>query len=539
MMREEIKKLTEKAIKELQKAKRLPKFDIPEIKVEKPEIKEFGDYSTNVAMIIAAKTGRDPAEIAGIISEKIYYNSALESVLWEKPGFINFFLSKEYLQKQVEKVLSGGEKFGELKIGKKKKIDIECICANPTGELHIGHGRGAFLGETLTNVFKKSGFRVFRSHYANDAKSSSQIKELGRTALGRGTTYLNDYLEKKINEIEPKIGKCKNEREAGSLLAQEVQKDIKNFIENKLKIRFDFWVSEEKDLYQTGKINKIYNWLEKQGLVYKKDGAQWLKTSEYGDTKDWVIVRETGEFTYLLPDIAYHKDRFNKKYDRIINIWGADHQGHVSKIKAVSKMLGYKGELVFLITQVVRLKGEKMSKRKGKVVTLEWLINEAGLDAVKFIYLMKSLDAQMEFDLDLAKKQSEKNPVYYVQYAHARICSILRKAKTPAFAKASVGKAKRKAKNYDLLNHPSELNLIKQLIRFPEIIEDTAEDYQVQRLPQYASDLATSFHQFYRDCRVLAEDRSLSGARLGLILATKIILKNALSLMGVSAPERM
>ncbi|HXK32066.1 MAG TPA: arginine--tRNA ligase, partial [Candidatus Paceibacterota bacterium] len=263
------------------------------------------------------------------------------------------------------------------------------------------------------------------------------------------------------------------------------------------------------------------------------DGAQWLKTSSYGDSKDWVIVRETGEFTYLLPDIAYHKDRFDKKYDKIIDIWGADHQAHVNKIKAVSRILDYKGELVFLITQVVRLKGEKMSKRKGKVVTLEWLINEAGADAVRFIYLMKSLDTQMEFDVALAKDQSEKNPVYYAQYAHARICSILRKLKNEGL------KLKPSAKNLNLLNHPSELTLIKQLIKFSEVIEDTARDYQVQRIPQYALDLAASFHQFYHDCRVISEDVRLSEVRLGLSLAAKIILKSTLSLMGVSAPEKM
>lgn len=507
MIRREIIKLIQQATSK----------SLEEIQVEQPE-KGFGDYSTNIAF----KLKKPAAEIA----------KKLKSPLFEKVevagGFINFFLSKDYLQKQVKEILKQKEKFGQLKLGQGKKVDIECICANPTGQLHIGHGRGAFIGETLTNVFKKAGFQVVRSHYANDAKNSSQIKALGETALGRGTTYLNDYLKQKIKNLKSKLDKFKDEREAGSFLAKEIQKDIKNFIEKKLKIKFDFWISEEKDLYQTGKIDKVFNWLKKQNLVYEKDGAQWLKTSKYGDVKDWVVVRETGAFTYLLPDIAYHKDRFDKKYNKIINIWGADHQGHVGKIKAVSKILGYQGELVFLICQVVRLKGEKMSKRKGKVVTLEWLINQAGLDAVKFLYLMKSLDTHMEFDLALAKTQSEKNPVYYVQYAHARICSILRKAKL------SEPKPR-----LDLLTHPSELKLIKQLIRLPEVVEDIAKDYQVQRLPQYALDLATVFHQFYRDCRVISNDKKMTQARLGLVSATKIVLKNTLSLMGISTPEGM
>ena len=508
--------MLEKAIKKLYKQE-------VEVKIDRPTEPAFGDYTSNVAMVLK----KDPQEIADNIKSDILDRIEV------KNGFINFFLSKEYLQNKAEEILKKEDKFGNLEIGKNKKIDIEYICANPTGELHIGHGRGAFLGETLANVFKKSGFKVFRSHYANDAKSSSQIKELGKTALGEGTTYLNEYLEKKINKLKPEISKCKNERDAGSFLAQAVQKDIKDFIEKKLKIRFDFWVSEEKDLYQKGKITKIYDWLKKQRLVYERDNAQWLRTSAFGDSKDWVIVRETGDFTYLLPDIAYHKDRFDRKYDKIINIWGADHQGHVNKIKAVSRILDYKGELVFLITQVVRLKGEKMSKRKGKVITLEWLINEAGADAVRFIYLMKSPDTQMEFDVALAKDQSDKNPVYYVQYAHARICSILRKLKNENH------KLKPAIKNLKLLNHPSELGLVKQLIKFPEIIEDTAKDYQVQRIPQYALDLAASFHQFYHDCRVISEDVHLSEARLGLSLATKIILKSVLSLIGISAPEKM
>src|SRR4030042_440826 len=355
--RNEVKNLLEKAVKQLYKQE-------VEVKIDRPTEPAFGDYTSNIAMVLK----KDPKEIADNIKSDI-----LEKVE-VKNSFINFFLSKEYLQRKAEEILKKEDRFGNLEIGKNKKIDIECICANPTGELHIGHGRGAFLGETLSNVFEKSGFKVFRSHYANDAKNSSQIRELGKTALGQGTTYLNEYLEKKINKLKPKINQCKNEREAGSLLAQEVQKDIKDFIENKLKIRFDFWVSEEKDLYQKGKITKIYEWLKRKRLVYERDGAQWLETSAFGDSKDWVVVRDTGDFTYLLPDIAYHKDRFDRKDNKIINIWGADHQAHVNKIKAVRRILGYKGELVFLITSVVRLKGEKMSKRKGKVVTLQWLI---------------------------------------------------------------------------------------------------------------------------------------------------------------------
>jgi len=530
MIREEINNLVEKLIKELQKAKKLPKFDISEIKLERPEEKTHGDYATNIALQIAKIAKKPPMEIANELSLKL---KAQDEKLFDKievvsPGFINFFLSKEYLQRQIEDILEKKDKFGQLEIGKNQKVNIEFISANPTGPLHIGHGRGAFFGDTISDILEKAGFKVTREFFINDAKKSAQIKELGKTALGKGTVYLNGYLKKKIQILKSKIQKCKNEGEAGYLMAQEINKDIKDFIENRLKIKFNNWISEE-DLYQKNKIDKIYNLLKKKNLIYQKEAAIWLKNSKFGNKKDWVVIRETGEPTYLLPDIAYHKNKFDRKFNKIINIWGADHQGHVGKIKAAAKILNYKGDLDILISQVVRLKKGKISKRKGEIVTLEWLIGKVGLDAVRFFYLTKSLDAQMEFDVELAKEKSSKSPVYYVQYAHARICSILRKA----------GGLKFQASDFRPLTHQSELTLIKQLIRLSEVVEDTARDYQVQRLPQYALNLATVFHQFYRDCRVIAEDKDLTKARLSLVFATKIVLENTLNLMGISAPEKM
>jgi arginyl-tRNA synthetase len=535
MIREEILNLIQKSIKELQKEKVFPKFEISEIRIERPEEKIYGDYSTNIAMIIAKQIGKNPLEVAKRINWKLEIGNwkFLDKVEVIKPGFINFFLSKDYLQKQVEEILKEGEKFGILKIGKNKKTQVEFISANPTGPLHIGNGRGAFFGDTLANVLEKAGYRVTREYYINDAKSNNQIKILGQTALGKGTTYLTEKLKTQISNLKTELEKLKDEGEAGHLLAQEVHKDIKNLIENKLKIKFDNWVSEE-DLYRKDKVDKIFNWLKNKSLAYQKEGAWWIKTSQFGDSQDWVIIRETGEPTYLMSDIAYHKDKFDRGFQKIINIWGADHQGHVSKMKTVAKILGYKGNLDILISQIVRLKGGiKISKRKGTAIDLEWLIDEVGLDAARFFYLMKSLNTQMEFDLELAKEKSEKSPVYYVQYANARIYSILAKSKIQN------PKSKIKSQNLKLLNHPSELELIKQLIRFPEIVEDTARDYQIQRIPQYALDLATIFHQFYRDCKVLTEDKNLRDVRLGLILATKIVLKSTLDLMGISAPEKM
>jgi len=510
MIRQEIIKLIQKAVGK----------SPAEISVKHPEEKAHGDYSTNIALQLK----KDPNEIVEKLKSDLF-----EKVEVAEPGFINFFLSREYLQKQVKEVLKQKEKFGQLKPGKSKKTNIEFISANPTGSLHIGNGRNAFSGDVLANVLEKAGYKVTREYYINDAKNSKQIIELGKTALGMGVTYLTEKLKAQISKLKTatQISKL-SDSEAGYRLAQIIQKDNKDFIENKLKIKFDDWISEE-DFYKKNKIKKIFDWLKKKNLVYEKDKAWWLKTSQFGDERDWVVVRETGEPTYLLSDIAYHKDKFDRGFNRVINIWGADHQAHVSKMKAAVKMLGFKGELDILILQLVTLRGkEKISKRTGKIITLEELVDETGLDVARFFYLQKSLDTHMEIDLKLAKEQSEKNPVYYIQYARARICSILRKAKqrnnTPMVA---------------LLRHPSELNLIKQVIRFPEIIEDTAKDYQVQRLPQYAADLATAFHQFYRDCKVLTDDKNLTKTRLSLVLAAKIVLENVLSLMGISAPEKM
>jgi len=284
MIREEIKNLVEKSIKELQKEKVFPVFETPEIKIEQPEEKIHGDYSTNVAMIIAKLIKKDPTEIAEIIKSKVktQKSKVFDEVEAVGPGFINFFLCKEYLQKQVGEILKEGEKFGQLEIGKNKKSQVEFISANPTGPLHIGNGRGAFFGDTLANVLQKAGYKTTREYYINDAKANTQIRTLGETALGKGTTYLNDYLKSKIKSLKSKLNKIQDEGEAGYLLGQEVQKDIKNFIENKLKINFNKWISEE-DLYKKNKIKKAFEWLKKNGLVYQKEGAWWIKTSQFGD----------------------------------------------------------------------------------------------------------------------------------------------------------------------------------------------------------------------------------------------------------------
>ncbi len=374
----------------------------------------------------------------------------------------------------------------------------------------LGNGRGGFCGDVLSNVLEKAGYNVFREFYVNDR--GKQVEDL-------------------------KKGLYKGEKRT----ALQIQKENQKIITKKLKIKFDVWFSENS-LYKSKEVDKILNWLKKKKLAYEKEGALWFKSSKFGDDKDRVLVKADGEKTYFSSDIAYLKNKFKRGFDKLVFFWGADHYGYIGRMKAVVKALGYKKEQVdFIIMQMVRLfeKGKqvRMSKRTGTYITLEELIDEVGLDVARFFFLTRNSGSHLNFDLSLAKEKSQKNPVYYVQYAYARICNILKKSQITN-SKLQTN-SKFKIQNSKLLNHSSELDLIKQLIRFPEIIEDTAKDYQVQRIPQYAIDLAESFHKFYKNCRVLTEDKELSQARLSLILATQSILKNTLDLMGLSSPEKM
>jgi arginyl-tRNA synthetase len=541
MIREKIKNLIGKSIKELQKEGVFPEFDIPEIKVEHPEEKIHGDYSTNIAMIIAKQIGKNPLEIAENLKSEILNlkSGFFDKIEIAKPGFINFFLKKEYLQKKVGEILKEREKFGNLKIGKNKKLQVEFISANPTVPLTVGNSRGGPFGDTLGNVLKMAGFKVEKAYYINDY--GMQILTLGHSVLkDKQAKYKGDYIDY-LN----KIIKEKDPYKAGEKAAKIIIKEMIKKTTDRLGIKYDEWISE-KWLHQKSFVEKILKILKKKNLIYQKEGALWFKSSKFGDERDRVLVKKDGWKTYLAGDIALHYYKFEKKkFAKVINIWGADHAGDVPGLQAGVSAIGHKGKLDIFLLQFVTLfeKKEKlkMSKRLGVYVTMDELLDKVGTDVARFFFLQKSADTHLNFDLELAKEQSEKNPVYYIQYAHARICSILRKcgkyeARSTKERKKSSGF---QTSNFRLLVHPSELELIKQLIRFPEIIEDTARDYQLQRIPQYALDLATIFHQFYRDCKVLAENDSLQKARLGLILATKIVLKNTLDLMGISAPERM
>ncbi|MCK4520686.1 arginine--tRNA ligase [Candidatus Parcubacteria bacterium] len=531
MIREDIKNIVEKACFKA-------KFSIDRIdfSIEHPEQEKYGDYSTNIAMQISKTLKKDPMEIAKIINNHLLIIDPefLEKVEIVKPGFVNFFISKEYLQKQVKEILKKREKFGDLNIGKNKKIQIEFISANPTGPLTIGNARGGPFGDVLANVLKKSGFKIEKAYYINDF--GKQILALGHSVLkDKEAVYKGEYIDKLHKQIKEKDPYKAGQKSAKIIIDEMIKKTVR-----KMGIKYDEWFFESR-LYKSGKVDEIIEFLKKKKLVYKKDGALWFKSSKYGDNRDRVLVKQDGSKTYLAGDIAYHRYKFEKKkFTKVINVWGTDHYGDIPGLKAGIEALGHKDKLEIILHQFVTIlrKGEKqrMSKRKGVYFTIDELLDEVGSDVMRFFFLQKSINTHLNFDIALAREQSEKNPVYYIQYAYARIHSILAKSKyeTPAFAKASAGK-----QNLKVLNHPTELKLIKQLIRFPEIIEDTTKDYQVQRIPQYAFDLANVFHQFYRDCKVITEDKALFQSRLALIEAVKIVLKNALDLMGISAPKKM
>lgn len=510
MIRDEIKNLIKTAIKNLYESE----IDFSIDRISDPV---FGDYSTNVAMILK----KNPQEIADAVK-----SSFLEKIE-VKNDFINFFVSKEYLQKEVENVLKQKEKYGESKMGKGEKVNVEFISANPTGPLTLANGRGGFSGDVLANVLKKAGYKITKEYYINDI--GFQVEKLGHSIIGDAEAV---YKGKYIEDLRARI-KGDNPEKVGEEGAKIILEEMIRPAVKKMGVNFDVWFSE-KELYKKNAVNKALDILKKKGLAYEQEGALWFKSTQFGDDKDRVLVKADGQTTYISSDIAYLKNKFERGFKKLIFFWGADHYGYINRLKGAMEALGYdKNDIDIIIMQLVKLFNEgqevKMSKRTGIYVAMDELLDEVGLDVARFFFLMRDSNSHLNFDMQLAKEQSQKNPVYYVQYAHARICSII--------SKASGNKAK--TSSLQLLKEPSELELIKKLIQFLEIIEDTAKDYQTQRLPQYAMDLATAFHKFYQECQVISDDKELTSARLALISAAKIVLKNTFDLMDISTPEKM
>ncbi|MDO8486649.1 MAG: arginine--tRNA ligase [Candidatus Staskawiczbacteria bacterium] len=538
MAREELKKIIEKALKSLQKSGEIGNFLVPEILIEHPKEKIRGDYATNVAFLIGKDIAKNPVEVAMILKNEIENPSfakateGKEKSIIEKVetigGFVNFFISSEYFKKQLPVILKEKNKFGNLKIGKNEKINIEFISANPTGPLTLGNGRGGFCGDVLVNVLEKAGYSVKREYYINDI--GNQINKLGHSVIGDAEAvykgeYINDLRKKFEGSDFKKIG----EKSAKIILDKMIKPSLK-----KMGIGFDIWFSE-KSLYENKEVDEGIEELSKKGFTYESEGSLWFKSKDLGDDKDRVLVRADGVKTYFASDIAYLKNKFKRGFNHLIVFLGADHYGYIARLKAGAHALGYKKESVdVIVMQLVRLfeKGKevRMSKRTGIYVTIDELINEVGLDVARFFFLTKGSNTQFNFDLDLAKEKSDKNPVFKVQYAYARICSIVKKSEIKILSSEI---------DFRLLKENSELNLMRKFTEFSEVIEDTTKDYQIQRMPQYATELADAFHSFYENCQVITKDKELSQARLSLVLATKIVLKNTLDLMGISSPEKM
>ncbi len=533
-----LQKILLQAIEAAQKKKALSETKIGKISVEYSPEEKFGDYTSNVALQYAGVFHLSPRALAEIISKEI--NKARDDKFLARveiagPGFLNFFLADAFFAKQAREI-ARDEDYGVSSLGKKAPIDIEFLSANPTGEIQVGNARLAFYGDALGNILRFSGFSVTKEYYINNAKVSNQIQELGRTALGLGEKYDTPYLREKLQELHgdleqfhkqnPSAEDCAS---AGMLVAEAIQKDIKQFLRKKTGIRFDVWFSEQK-LYTGGAVKKMLEYVRREELAYEKDGALWLKTTQFGDDQDKVLVRSSGTATYYLSDIAYHKNKIDRGFKQIIDVLGADHQGHVQPLEVAMKILHYKGVFKTLVCQLVQAKGGgKFSKREGNTISLRELIELVGIDAVRYFYLTRSLDTQIEFDIDLAQSQTNRNPVFYIQYTHARMASILRKAQ--------VKNDELRIRNYAL--EEGERTLVRKLACFPELIERIASDCEVHRLTTYTLELAQEFNQFYRDYKVLTDDEAQRNKRLMLTVACQNVLQQCFALMGISAPEKM
>jgi arginyl-tRNA synthetase len=552
MLKQKLASCLEQALSEAQQKGDLASATLPDVLVEHPQNPEHGDFASGLPLKMARAMKMSPMAVAEMIVAHIVPPPQVDRIWVAEPGFINFTLRDDWLSTEVESVLAAGESYGDVELGKGNKVQLEFVSVNPTGPLHVGHGRGAVLGSTLANVLTISGYTVEKEYYINDM--GTQIDNFGRSLYARyrqcqgkeaampPAGYHGNYMIDLAKEIVQEQGDkylSLSESEAVSQLAKVGTDKMLEGIKQDLallNVVFDIWFSE-KSLYQGGQYDRVMELLQSRGYMAKKENATWFESSALGEDKDNVLVRSDGSPTYFASDVAYHYNKFlEREFDQVIDIWGADHQGHVPRMKAVLKALGSDPErLKVIICQLVTLRRGKeivkVSKRSGDIITLKEVIDEVGPDACRFIFLSRSADSQMDFDIELAKRQSADNPVYYVQYAHARIASILQLANEREID-CSQG-------DVSLLTTEPELTLIRRLIILPEIVEQVAVTLEPHHLPYYAQDLATVFHSFYKQCRVVSEDEALTKARLKLVKATQIALAKVLHLMGMSAPEKM
>ncbi|MBI4687968.1 MAG: arginine--tRNA ligase [Nitrospirae bacterium] len=535
------------------------------VDIEIPKSEAHGDLATTIAMNLARPLKKPPRKIAEeLVSEIKKYESPFEKIDIAGAGFINFTFKKEYLYKGLNRLLKEGYEFLKQDIGKGRKIQIEFVSANPTGPLHIGHGRGAAYGNALSNILKAAGYNVQKEYYINDA--GMQVRLLGQSVYvryqqllgndipfpeeGYKGSYIENISEEIIKEVSNKyldvsFGECSEffTDYAYKRMLADISKDLQDF-----GVTFDRWQSE-KELYQKTEggaeesiVQDAIDELRVMGYIYEKDGAIWFRSTDFGDDKDRVIVKKDGEYTYFASDIAYHKDKLDRGFDAIVNIWGADHHGYIPRIRAVLRAFSlpeekFKVILIQMVTLLRHGSPVSMSKRAGEFITLREVVDEVGADTTKFIFLTRRSEASLDFDIDIAKEQSSENPVFYVQYAFARIASIFRQAeKTDHRAQ---GTEHRQDVEFSVLKENEETLLIKKLLQYPIIFEGAAYAFEPHRITYYLQELAKLFHSYYNKHRVISDEEALTNARLQLCRAVQIVLQEGLHMLGVSAPERM
>ncbi|WP_425414214.1 arginine--tRNA ligase [Paenibacillus taiwanensis] len=537
------------------KAGLVTRDELPAFVIEVPKDKTHGDLATNVAMQLTRIAKRNPRQIAEAIIEHLDKASAsIQSAEIAGPGFINFRVDKSYLYGVVGEVAAQGADYGRSQSGKGQKVQMEFVSANPTGSLHLGHARGAAVGDALCNVLDFAGYEVTREYYINDA--GNQVMNLAysiearyKQALGQDAEMPEDgyhgedikgFAQELVAQEGERLLQLPDEERIKFFRTYGLNKELDKIKRDlgRFNVQFNSWFSETS-LYENGEVIKALDALKAGGKVFEEEGATWLRTTDFGDDKDRVLVKNDGSYTYLTPDVAYHRDKYARGYDRMINIWGADHHGYIPRMKAAMEALGNDpNKLVVLIAQMVSLfqGGEKvkMSKRTGKAVTMEDLMDEVGVDAIRYFFTMRSMDSHLDFDMDLAVSTSNENPVFYVQYAHARACSIFRQAEEQQVVVKPLNEV-----NLSALTTEHEFALLRKMGELPDEVDVAAREYAPHRLIRYVYELASLFHSYYKAERVITEDAEQTQARLALLGAVRTVLANVLRLVGVSAPDRM
>ncbi|MDD4159678.1 MAG: arginine--tRNA ligase [Synergistaceae bacterium] len=555
-MTEELKQLLERAVKNIA---RDSKQELPEgfmVRLERPRQAGHGDWATNIAMQLAKPFGMKPRELADRLIDQVPLGEVVEKAEVAGPGFINFTLVSNWITETLKNTISQNEKYGRVNLGRGRRVQVEFVSANPTGPLHMGHGRGAAVGDITASILDFAGWDVEREYYINDA--GLQMELLGKSAqsryfdeLGRGDEapmpedgyhgeYMTDIARSFVKEYGEELANKPLEEtvaffsaETGKIVTEMIRKDLEEF-----GVTFDVWFSE-KSLYDNGQVEPAMEELKDRDFAYEEDGALWFRSTLFGDDKDRVLIRTNGVPTYFTSDVAYLKNKYDRNFEKLIYVWGADHHGYVPRLKSVNKAFGHPDDSVdVLLIQMVNLlrdgKPVQMSKRAGTIITLREIMDEVGVDATRFFFVMRRCDSTLDFDLELAKKATSENPVFYVQYAHARICSIYRELEERGIAIPDI-------EEFDVsqITDPTEINLVKAISRLPEEVAKSAEEFAPHRIAYYATELAEAFHSFYNSQRILGVDEPVMKARILLMQATKITLKNVLGLLGVSAPEKM